>query len=47
MGYNYNGKLRSAEVLLRADGSTELIRRAETPEDYFATLLLPQASLRL
>lgn len=38
MGYNYNGKLRSAEVLLRADGSDELIRRAETPEDYFATL---------
>ncbi len=38
MGYNYNGKLRSAEVLLREDGTTELIRRAETPEDYFATL---------
>lgn len=38
MGYNYNGKLRSAEVLLRPDGSAELIRRAETPEDYFATL---------
>lgn len=38
MGYNYNGKLRSAEVLLKADGSTQLIRRAETPEDYFATL---------
>ncbi len=38
MGYNYNGKLRSAEVLLKPDGSTELIRRAETPEDYFATL---------
>lgn len=38
MGYNYNGKLRSAEVLLREDGSTQLIRRAETPEDYFATL---------
>jgi len=38
MGYNYNGKLRSAEVLLRADGSTKLIRRAETPADYFATL---------
>lgn len=37
MGYNYNGKLRSSEVLLREDGSTELIRRAETPEDYFAT----------
>lgn len=38
MGYNYNGKLRSAEILLKADGSTELIRRAETPSDYFATL---------
>jgi len=38
MGYNYNGKLRSAEVLLREDGTAELIRRAETPEDYFATL---------
>ncbi|MEL7609439.1 MAG: diaminopimelate decarboxylase [Bacillota bacterium] len=38
MGYNYNGKLRSAEVLLKSDGSTELIRRAETPKDYFATL---------
>lgn len=38
MGYNYNGKLRSAEVLLREDGSTQLIRRAETPADYFATL---------
>lgn len=38
MGYNYNGKLRSAEVLLREDGSTKLIRRAETPRDYFATL---------
>ncbi len=38
MGYNYNGKLRSAEVLLKPDGGTELIRRAETPQDYFATL---------
>lgn len=38
MGYNYNGKLRSAEVLLKEDGSTRLIRRAETPKDYFATL---------
>jgi diaminopimelate decarboxylase len=37
MGYNYNGKLRSAEVLLKEDGSTELIRRAETPDDYFST----------
>ena len=40
MGYNYNGKLRSAEVLLKEDGSAKLIRRAETPEDYFATLNL-------
>ena len=39
MGYNYNGKLRSAEVLLREDGSTRLIRRAETPEDYFSTMI--------
>ena len=37
MGYNYNGKLRSAEVLLKEDGSFKLIRRAETPADYFAT----------
>ena len=37
MGYNYNGKLRSAEVLLQEDGSHTLIRRAETPQDYFAT----------
>ena len=38
MGYNYNGKLRSAEVLLKEDGSFQLIRRAERPSDYFATL---------
>ena len=38
MGYNYNGKLRSAEVLLCEDGTHRLIRRAETPRDYFATL---------
>ncbi len=37
MGYNYNGKLKSAELLLKKDGSVELIRRAETPRDYFAT----------
>jgi len=37
MGYNYNGKLRSAELLLKEDGSVELMRRAETPADYFAT----------
>ena len=37
MGYNYNGKLRSAEILLRTDGTAQLIRRAETPKDYYAT----------
>ena len=37
MGYNYNGKLRSAELLLKEDGSVQMIRRAETPDDYFAT----------
>ena len=37
MGYNYNGKLKSAELLLKEDGSVQLIRRAETPQDYFAT----------
>ena len=37
MGYNYNGKLRSAELLLKEDGSVEMIRRAETPADYFST----------
>ena len=39
MGYNYNGKLRSAELLLKEDGSVELIRRAETLEDYFRTVV--------
>jgi diaminopimelate decarboxylase len=39
MGYQYNGRLRSAEVLLCEDGSTRLIRRAETPDDYFATAI--------
>ena len=39
MGYQYNGKLRSAEVLLQEDGSTRLIRRAEVPDDYFATVI--------
>ena len=37
MGYNYNGRLRSAELLLCEDGSVKMIRRAETPADYFAT----------
>lgn len=47
MGYNYNGRLRSAEVLLREDGSTELIRRAEKPSDYFATLDVTDAGRAL
>ncbi len=38
MGYNYNGRLKSAELLLQTDGSIKMIRRAETPKDYFATL---------
>jgi diaminopimelate decarboxylase len=38
MGFNYNGKLRCGEILLRSDGSITQIRRAETVEDYFATL---------
>ena len=37
MGYNYNGKLKSAELLLKEDGSVQMIRRAETAKDYFAT----------
>ena len=37
MGYNYNGRLKSAELLLKEDGAVELIRRAEKPQDYFAT----------
>ena len=45
MGYNYNGKLRSAEVLLKEDGSFKLIRRAETPMDYFATLDMSEFAL--
>ncbi len=38
MGYNYNGRLRSAEILYKTDGTAQMIRRAETPADYFATL---------
>ena len=37
MGYSYNGKLKSAELLLQPDGNVKMIRRAETPADYFAT----------
>lgn len=47
MGYNYNGKLRSAEVLLKEDGTFKLIRRAETPDDYFATFDFPGAEIKL
>ena len=42
MGFNYNGKLRSAELLLKPDGSVKMIRRAETIEDYFSTLEFPK-----
>ena len=38
MGYNYNGRLRSAEILYTREGDFRMIRRAETPRDYFATL---------
>jgi diaminopimelate decarboxylase len=38
MGYNYNGRLRSAEILYQEDGTARMIRRAETMDDYFATL---------
>ncbi|HET6486888.1 MAG TPA: diaminopimelate decarboxylase, partial [Spirochaetia bacterium] len=43
MGFNYNGKLRSAELLLGLDGSVRQIRRAETLEDYFRTVEFPKA----
>lgn len=46
MGFNYNGKLRSAELLLREDGSVQQIRRAETVSDYFATLDFPGLPIR-
>jgi diaminopimelate decarboxylase len=38
MGFQYNGRLRPKELMLRSDGTVELIRRAETAEDYFRTL---------
>ena len=47
MGFNYNGKLRSAELLIRENGEVELIRRAETLSDYFATLNFPNARICL
>ncbi len=45
MGFNYNGKLRSAELLLQKDGSVQMIRRAETIDDYFATMRFPGAPI--
>ena len=47
MGFNYNGRMRPQELLLRADGSVALIRREERPEDYFATLRFEKKELRL
>ena len=47
MGFNYNGRRRPQELLLRADGSVALIRREERPEDYFATLRFEKKELRL
>jgi len=47
MGFNYNGKLRSAELLLSIDGSIKLIRRAETVDDYFSTMRFPGASIEV
>jgi diaminopimelate decarboxylase len=47
MGFNYNGKMRPQELLLRQDGSVALIRREEQPEDYFATLRFEEKMLRL
>jgi len=46
MGFNYNGKLRPKELLLGAEGTVELIRREETPQDYFATLEFTPDALR-
>ena len=47
MGYNYNGKLRSAELLLCEDGRVKMIRRAETPADYFATFDFEGATIKV
>ena len=47
MGYNYNGRLRSAEVLYTQDGGYKLIRRAETAQDYFATLDMDECAAKL
>ncbi len=47
MGFNYNGRLRSAELLLKEDGRVEMIRRAETPSDYFATFDFPGSKIKM
>jgi diaminopimelate decarboxylase len=47
MGFNYNGKLRPKELLMRRDGAVELIRREETVEDHFATLTFKPDLLKL
>ena len=47
MGYNYNGRLRSAEILYTEKGDFRMIRRAETPRDYFATLDIDPAAKEL
>ena len=47
MGYNYNGRLRSAEILRTTDGAFRMIRRAETPQDYYATLDIDPAADKL
>jgi diaminopimelate decarboxylase len=47
MGFNYNGRLRPQELLLRKDGTVELIRRAETIEDYFSTLNFETKSMSI
>ena len=47
MGFNYNGRMRPQELLLRVDGTVALIRREERPEDYFATLRFEEKELRL
>ena len=47
MGFQYNGRLRPKELLLRTDGSVELIRRAETTADYFQTLTFDEDVLTI
>ena len=47
MGFNYNGKLKSAELLFKEDGTVEIIRRAEEIKDYFSTLDFSGAEIKL